>query len=748
MAGTDGDMADSERGAAAAPGAVRDEPRCGLDAIFAPRSIAVIGASRRRDSIGFALLHNLVANQFEGAIFPVNPHAHAIHSLRCYASIAEIPDPIDLAVVMVPRDAVQEVVEQCLARGVRGLVVITAGFGETGPEGAAREARLREAVRAAGARMIGPNCMGVINTAAGVSLNATFAPTPARAGRVGFVSQSGALGVAILNVMRDMDIGLTQFVSMGNKADVSGNDLLEHWEDDPETRVIAMYLESFGNPRRFTEIAKRVTRKKPVLVVKSGRTAEGARAATSHTGAIAGADVTVSALLEQCGVLRANTIEELFDIARALARSPLPAGPRVGIVTNAGGPAIMATDACINLGLHLARLEPATVANLRGFLPAEASFGNPVDMIASAGAEAYGRTLAAVLDDPGVDMAMVINVTPLLANPIDIMHEIAAATRERAKPTLAVVMATDDFYQELELRRDLPPVYRFPESAALALAMLARYAAWRRRPVAGDAGAPAEPELAADDAAVAAVLDRAGAGGYLGPAEAFQVLELYGIPVARWRLVAAGGGAAAAGAAGTEDEDAAAVLAAAAEIGYPVVLKGVAPDLVHKTEARAVRVDLRSAAELAEAVAALRGDVAAAGHHLSGYLVQEMARGGHEVIFGVTTDPRFGPLLMFGLGGKYVEVFEDVRFGVLPLDAWEAGEMVRGIRGIRLLTGVRGEPGADLDLLVEVLLRIAQLVARHPRIVELDVNPFLAAPTRQAARALDVRLRVEGGPGY
>jgi len=743
-------METSEPSAAAATGKHSGEPRHGLDAIFAPRSIAVIGASRRRDSIGFALLHNLVANQFEGAIFPVNPHARAIHSLRCYASIAEIPDPIDLAVVMVPRDSVQGVVEQCLASGVRGLVVITAGFGETGPEGAAHERRLREAVRAAGARMIGPNCMGVLNTAAGVSLNATFAPTPARAGHVGFVSQSGALGVAILNVMRDMDIGLTQFVSMGNKADVSGNDLLEYWEDDPETRVIAMYLESFGNPRRFTEIAKRVTRKKPVLVVKSGRTAEGARAATSHTGAIAGADVTVSALLEQCGVLRANTIEELFDIARALARSPLPAGPRVGIVTNAGGPAIMATDACINLGLQLAQLEPATVANLRSFLPAEASFGNPVDMIASAGAEAYGRTLAAVLDDPGVDMAMVINVTPLLANPIDIMHEIAVATRERAKPTLAVVMATEEFYQELELRRDLPPVYRFPESAARALAMLARYAAWRRRPVASGAGAPTAGDLVADDAAVAALLDRAGGGGYLGPAEAFEVLALYGIPVARWRLVAASGGAGVergaageSGAAGANDGDAAAVLAAAAEIGYPVVLKGVAPDLVHKTEARAVRVDLRSAAELAEAAAAMRGDITAAGHHLSGYLVQEMARGGHEVIFGVTTDPRFGPLLMFGLGGKYVEVFEDVRFGVLPLDAWEAGEMVHGIRGIKLLTGVRGEPGADLDLLVEVLLRIAQLVTRHPRIVELDVNPYLAAPTRQAAKALDVRMRVE-----
>jgi acetyl coenzyme A synthetase (ADP forming)-like protein len=732
-----GDEAPQARGEARAA-RHRDQPRSarhGLDAIFAPRSIAVIGASRRRDSIGFALLHNLVTNQFEGAIFPVNPHARAIHSLRCYASVAEIPDPIDLAVVMVPRGAVQEVVEQCLARGVRGLVVITAGFGETGPEGAAREERLRRAVRAAGVRMIGPNCMGVINTAATVSLNATFAPTPARAGRVGFVSQSGALGVAILNVLQDMDIGLTQFVSMGNKADVSGNDLLEYWEDDPETRVIAMYLESFGNPRRFTEIAKRVTRRKPVLVVKSGRTAEGARAATSHTGAIAGADVTVSALLEQCGVLRADTIEELFDVARALARSPLPAGHRVGIVTNAGGPAIMATDACVNLGLQLAQLQPATVDGLRAFLPAEASFGNPIDMIASAGAEAYRRTLAAVLDDPGVDMAMVINVTPLLANPIDIMHEIGEVTRERAKPTLAVFMATDEFHEQIRLRRDLPPVYRFPESAARALAMLARYAAWRRRPVgpaAEEAGGFAIDETV--DAQVAALLDGAGPDGHLGPAEAFQVLALYGIPVARWRLVPL--------ASGEDAQLEAAVTAAAAEIGYPVALKGVAPDLVHKTEARAVRVELRDAAELAEAAAAMRRDVAAAGHRLSGFLVQEMARGGHEVIFGVTTDPRFGPLLMFGLGGKYVEVFQDVRFGVLPLDACEAGEMVHGIRGIKLLTGVRGEPAADLDLLREILLRLARLVTRHPRIAELDVNPFLAAPTRAAARAVDARIRV------
>ncbi|HSS75358.1 MAG TPA: acetate--CoA ligase family protein [Thermoanaerobaculia bacterium] len=695
-----------------------------LDSIFSPRTVAVVGASRRRDSLGFSLLHNLVVNEFAGAIFPVNPTATAIHSLKCYPTVAAIPDPVDLAVIMVPRGKVQGVVEECIAKGVKGLIVITAGFSETGKEGAAQERRLRETVRAAGVRMIGPNCMGVINTDPEVTLDATFSPTPARPGSIGFVSQSGALGVAILNVAQDIGVGLTQFVSMGNKADVSGNDLIEHWEDDPETKVIAMYLESFGNPRRFTEIAKRVTRKKPILVVKSGRTAEGARAATSHTGAIAGTDVTVSAFLEQCGVLRANTIDEMFDVARALARCPLPGGFRVGIVTNAGGPAIMATDACVNLGLHMAELSDATRETLRSFLPPEASVGNPVDMIASATPEGYAKSVAAVLDDPGVDMAMVINVTPVLASPIDVLQAIAAVSRERSKPVLAVMMATEEFYDAVKTQRDLPPVYHFPEPAARVMFLLARYAAWRRRP----ADLPA-PNFETDDAQVATILESV-KDGYLDQAAAFRVLELYGVPVAKWRLASG------------RDE----VLAAAREIGYPVVLKAVASDLVHKSEAGAVRVDLRDEEELGTAVTEMERSVEAAGHAVEGFLVQEMARGGHEVIFGITTDPRFGPLLMFGLGGKYVEVFQDVRFAVTPLDAEEARDVVRGIRGFKLLEGVRGEPGADLDLLVEILLRLAQLSQRHPRIRELDLNPFLAGPDRNSARALDARIRVGEPP--
>ncbi len=709
-------------------------PASSLIPIFSPQTVAVVGASRNRNSIGYSILHNLISNEFAGAIFPVNPHAEAIHSLKTYPSMASIPDPVDLAVIAVPRDLVTPLVDECVAHGVRGLVVISAGFAETGAAGATLERALCERVRSAGMRMIGPNCMGVINTGPTISLNATFAPTPARGGNVGFVSQSGALGVAILNVAADRGIGLTQFVSMGNKADVSGNDLLEYWEGDEVTRVIAMYLESFGNPRRFTEIAKRVGRKKPILVVKSGRTAEGARAATSHTGALAaagttGTDVTVSTFLQNCGVLRANTIEELFDVAQALDRCPRPAGRRVGIVTNAGGPAIMATDALVNLELQIAELAPATVAALEEFLPPEASLANPIDMIASATPESYHRTLDLVLGDPGVDLALVINVTPLLANPIDVLEKVADAAgrppngaNEGSKPVLAVMMATEEFYDEIKGREDLPPVYRFPEPAARAMAKLCDYADWRRRPVEEVA-----PEFVVDDGEVARLLETAvKPGGYLGPAATFRVLELYGIPVVPWKVVV----------------DAAEARSAGPELGFPLVAKGIAPDLVHKSDVGAIRLGLADEEELATAVAEIGEALERAGHRPGGFLLQRMGDKAHEVIFGISTDPRFGPLLMFGLGGRYVEVLRDVRFGVTPLTRHEAEEMIRGIRGYPLLKGVRGEAAADLELIVEILLRLAQLAQRHPRISELDINPFLAAPARESALVVDARIRI------
>jgi acetyl coenzyme A synthetase (ADP forming)-like protein len=699
---------------------VSERGRKSLYPIFSPRTIAVVGASRRQDSIGNKLLHNLIFNGFNGAIYPVNPKAQVVHCLKCYPSVSAIPDPIDLAILMVPRDAVLGALEESVARGVQGIIVITAGFKETGEEGAALEQRLRETVRAAGVRMIGPNCMGVINTEADVRLDATFSPTPALPGSLGFVSQSGALGVAILNFASDLGIGLSQFVSMGNKADVSGNDLLEFWEEDERTRVICMYLESFGNPRRFTEIAKRVGRKKPILVVKSGRTAEGARAASSHTGAMAGTDVTISAFLEQCGVVRANTIEELFDIARAFERCPLPSGDRVAIVTNAGGPGIMATDACVNLGLQMAPLTDATRRELASFLPPEASLENPVDMIASAKPEDYSRALRTVLADSSVDMVVVINVTPVLANPKDVLEATApVATASKDKPVVCVMMATEEFYDEVKKRDDLPPVYHFPESAALALSRLHRHALWRRRPV------EAISDFEVDDTAVATLLAETGEG-HLPPKDAFRVLELYGIPTARWRV------------AGTPET----ALITAEEVGYPVALKAVAPDLVHKSDRGAVELGLPDSRALQASLEEMKERLAAEGHPPQGYLVQEMAEGGHEVIFGITTDPRFGPLLMFGLGGKYVEVIKDVRFGVAPLAPSEADDMIRGIRGYQILEGVRGEPPVDRELLREVLLRLAQLSQRHLTIQELDINPFLAAPDSASAKALDVRIRV------
>jgi acyl-CoA synthetase (NDP forming) len=653
----------------------------------------------------------------------VNPQADVVHSLKCYASLAAIPDLVDLALVVVPKAAVAATVEEAIAKGVRGLVVITAGFGETGEPGRALEAALRDRVRAAGVLMIGPNCMGVINTDPAVRMNATFAPAPARPGHIGFVSQSGALGVAILNVAAELGIGLTQFASMGNKADVSGNDLLEHWEDDPATQVICMYLESFGNSRRFTEIAKRVGRKKPILIVKSGRTAEGARAASSHTGALAGTDVTVSALLASCGVLRANSIEELFDAARALVRCPPPAGPRVAILTNAGGPAIMATDACVNEGLRLAELGEETRRALRAFLPPEASIANPIDMIASATPDGYARALRLLLHDAAVDLVLVINVTPLMSDPRDVLEAVAAVLTADAprKPVLAVMMADEAFYDDVMRRQDLPPVYRFPEAAARAASLLQRYAAWRRRPA-----EEAPRVFATDDDTVARHLARAAADGYLAPADAFGVLEAYGIPVVPWRVTATAREAA----------------VAARELGFPVALKAIAPGLVHKSELGAVRVDLGDAMAVEDAAHAMTIRLGRAGLAPSGFLVQAMARGGHEVIFGISTEKRFGPFLMFGLGGKYVEVFRDVLFGTTPLSPAEAQDLVHGIRGVKLLEGVRGEESVDFALLAEVLERLAQLATRHPAIEELDINPFLATPVREQARALDVRIRV------
>jgi acetyltransferase len=700
-----------------------NQSRHPLDLIFKPKSIAVIGASRKKGSIGREILHNLIEYEFNGKVFPVNPNAEVIHSIKCFPSVLDIPDPVDLAVIVVPKEQVVEVVEDCGRKGVRGLVVITAGFKETGAAGLERERQLVERVRHHGMRMIGPNCMGIINASSDVFMNATFAPTRPLPGRIAFTSQSGALGVAILNIAEELGLGFSMFVSMGNKADVSGNDLIEYWENDPNTDVILMYLESFGNPRRFTQLARRITKKKPIIAVKAGRTPAGARAASSHTGALAGLDVATEALLEQCGVLRAHSIEDLFDMAVAFAHCPIPAGNHVVIVTNAGGPAIMATDACVSFGLKIADLSQESRSLLRANLPEESAVENPVDLIAGATADTYRFALDVLLGDENVDAAIVIFVRPIMINPHDIAEAISEVKAKFEKPVLGVIMAPQEFYREVHQQSHHPfPIYQFPESAARALAALNQYRIRRDRPdgqirtFTGD--------RTAVEQALAKVKNEA--RSELDSAEALTVLRAYGIAVCGFRLVNSLDGA----------------RMAAHELGYPVVLKIVARTLTHKSDIGGVIVDIRSEDDLARGYQTLldRADRHGISDGLRGVLVQEMVRGGREVIMGVAQAANFGPLVMFGLGGVLVESLGDVAFRVWPITDLDASKMIRSIRGFSILKGTRGEQPVAFDALEETLMRLSQLVGDFPEIVEMDINPFIASHDREASKAVDARI--------
>lgn len=689
-----------------------------LERILAPRSVAVVGVSSRAESLSGLLFTNLKAAGFAGGIYPINPKAATIAGLPCYPAIGAAPAPVDLAVIMVPRDAVLAAIDECIAAGVGGVVVITAGFREGGETGAAAERELLARLAAAGVRMIGPNCMGLINLAPDVLLDTTFSPTPAAPGRVAFASHSGALGVAVLEAARELGLGFAQFVSLGNSADVNACDLLEVWERDERVGVVLLYLESLDEPRRFLELTSRITRRKPVVVLKAGRTEAGQRAASSHTGALAAADTAVAALLRQAGALRVDTLAEMLDVVRAFERCPLPGGPRVAVVTNAGGPAIAATDALGGHELVLAELAPATRAALRSFLPAEAPVGNPVDMLPSATPEHYARAVELAAADPGVDALVTITVRPPLMPPLEVARAIAAAAAAAGKPVLSVFMTVGEFYEQASALPGMPPVYRFPESAVRALGALHRHAVRPDRP------APASPPAVRSRVLSAA---RPGADGYLAAADAFAVLEEIGVTTAPWRLAKGAGE----------------LGAAAAAVGYPVVLKAVGERLVHKSEAGAVVVGLRDAAELASAADAMAVRLAAVGVHADELLVQRQVACGREVILGITRDAAVGALVMCGMGGVAVEVWKDVAFRVAPVDRREAEEMLRDLRGAGLLGAFRGRPAADTAALVEVIVRLGALAAAHPELVECDINPLLVLDEGSGCVAVDVRLRVE-----
>jgi acetyl coenzyme A synthetase (ADP forming)-like protein len=694
-----------------------------LDAILKPRSIAVVGASRRAESIGHQVLDNLLRSGFQGPVYPVNPNAGVVHSLKAYPTVSAIPDPVDLAVVTLPKELVTAAAEECGRAGAKGLVVISAGFAEVGGEGVARERALVEVVRRHGMRMVGPNCMGVLNSGPAVAMNATFGPKVPPFGPVAILSQSGAIGLSILDLAGELGIGVSQFVSIGNKPDVSGNDLLEYWEHDPEVGVILMYLESFGNPRKFFRLARRIGRRKPIFVVKAGRTAAGALAASSHTAALSGADLATDVLLRQCGVIRAQTVEELFDYAMAFPRLPPLGGDRVAIVSNAGGPAIILADACESSGLRVGALAPETQRAIRERVPDEAAVRNPVDLVASATAPTYRDVLAIVLRDPGIDAVIASFIPPLGIQAKDVADAIVTAAQGRpGVPLVAVLMGRASVSAGMRRLTEAGiPGYMFPESAARALAAVNRQRLWRERPDGVEHAFPADRER------VAAILEAARGEGRakLTEAEALAVLDAYGVPTAPWRAV-------------RSVEEA---MLAAASVGYPVVLKVMNDQVVHKSDVGGVVLDLKTVDEVRAGYARLVRRVRErTGLEVREVLVQGMVPGGRETIVGMSRDPRAGPLLMFGLGGIFVEAMRDVAFRVHPVTDLDAREMIREIRGFPILEGMRGETTVDLVGLEEVVQRVSQLVGDHDAIAELDVNPLVALPDRVAA--LDARVRI------
>jgi acetyl coenzyme A synthetase (ADP forming)-like protein len=687
-----------------------------MRAFFEPQVVAVVGANRQRGKIGAEVLNNLIAAGFTGTIVPVHPTAETIAGLTAYRRVTDVPGAIDLAMIVVPAAEVLAAVDDCIAKQVRAICVISAGFSESDAAGRAREAVLLDKVRRAGCRLIGPNCMGLLNTDPAVRLNATFSPVYPPRGRVAMSTQSGALGLAILDYASRLDIGISSFVSVGNKADVSGNDLIQYWAEDPKTSVILLYLESFGNPKKFSEIARRVGRTKPIVAVKAGRSTAGSRAAASHTGALATDDVVVDALFKQAGVIRTERLEEMFDVAALLSHQPIPRGNRVAILTNAGGPGILAADACEASGLELPALGAETTAALRSFLPAAASVANPVDMLASAPPEHYQRALTAILADAAVDSVIVIFIPPLVTDPAAVATAIATGAKAVPdKPVLGVFMRAEGAPPALSPI----PAYAFPESAALALARVTAYGRWRDTPTGKD---PALESFDGDTIrrVVEQVLARG--AGWARPDDVQALLRAAGIACAASTVVS----------------DADAAVQAAARLGFPVALKALGPTLLHKTERRAVSLNLADEAGVRRAYE----DFATRfGADMTSVLVQQMVPRGVEMIVGALHDPLFGPVIACGTGGVLVDILADTAFRLHPLSAADAADMIGELRGARLLRGYRGSAPADEQALRDTVLRVSELVRVAPEIQELDLNPVIVLSA--GAHVADARVRLE-----
>lgn len=701
-----------------------------LKIALSPKSVVVIGATGREGSVGNAVFSNILYGNYKGVVYPVNPKWKSIHGVKAYPSVLDIPDDIDLAVIIVPSKFVPGVMRECGEKNVKGIVVISAGFKEIGGEGEKLEEEIKKIADEYKIPLIGPNCVGVINTDDDVSLNATFARTMPKRGNIAFISQSGALGVAALEYARTENIGLSKFISVGNKADINENDFLYLLKDDPSSKVILLYLEDLSNHQAFIELARIITGeipyKKPIIAIKSGRTREGARAALSHTGALVGSDEAYDSIFTQCGILRVETLEELFNLAVAFSTQPIPRSNRIAIITNAGGPGILATDAAVRFGLKLANFSDSTREKLKQKLPPVVTINNPLDLIGDADEKRFEVALECILKERNVDGVVVIATPQLMTNMKAIAEAIVRTRNKYEKPLVATLMTTTaDISDALRvLDEGEIPHYTFPETAARALASMCEYAWWIKRP---RTGVKVFEDIDKDE--VREIINKAKSEGrkFLLEPESHSILKAYGFPILKFKFV--------------KDEKES--LEAADSIGYPVVLKIVSPDIIHKIDMGGVIINIKGPDELRNAIRQMTENIKSRNPEarIYGFLIQEMARRGKETIIGMKRDPRFGPLLMFGLGGIYVEVLKDVSFRIAPIRELSAYRMIKEIRGFKILEGVRGEPPSDIDSIAECLERLSQLAMDFEELEELDINPLFVH--EKGASVVDARAFIK-----
>ncbi|MBR1908590.1 acetate--CoA ligase family protein [bacterium] len=696
-----------------------------LDKIMKPKSIAVVGASTKEHTIGSDIMKRLQEYKFTGKIYPVNPKGGMIEGLQAYTTVNEIPGEVDLAIIVVNSKFVMSTIDQCNEKGIKGLCIITAGFKETGKEGAELEKQLVEKLNEYGMRCVGPNCLGVVNTNPEIRMDGCFAESLPERGNIGFVSQSGALGGGILNILKDLNLGFAQFISIGNQADVNAETAMEYWENDEDVQQILLYMESIANPANFRRLATKISKKKPILALKAGRSAAGASAASSHTGSLAGADKAANALLAQSGVIREYSLKNLFSTAKVFANCPVPKGNRVAIITNSGGPGIMATDAICEYGMEMAKISDQTKETLRSFLPAAASVKNPIDMIASAPIEHYKETLKTVIADENVDMIMVIYLPFLGLKDIDVakaVMEIKAQYPE--KPVIGVFMTKSEFFTALSDMDVNMPFFMYAEEAAEGFMRLDQYRKWVSRPEGKIPCYDVDRAKAEKIMYSALKEDRA----QLTTRESIDVLDAYGIRVCK------------SGFATNEQE----VVELGNSIGYPVVMKMTSKTTSHKTDVGGVRVNIQSEEQLRAEYNDLLSKLEEKGllEGLEGVIIQEMVKGNREMVCGIATDPQYGPMMMFGLGGVFIEVMKDVTFRIAPLTDVDADEMIKSVKAYKLLEGARGTKPADMNQIQETLLRLSQLVSDYKFIDELDINPLLVSEKTGEGIAVDGRIKV------